>query len=496
MGSSRLSLARAAPALALLAPLWLHAAAQQATAQQATAQQAHPLFDAAPQTTRLPNGLTVVSVPWSTPGIVAYYTLVRVGSRDEVEPGHSGFAHLFEHMMFRGTEAMPGPVYEERVQAVGADNNAYTTRDFTLYTLTAPATALESLVEIEAERFQRLSYDEDVFRTETGAVQGEYAKSASGPFLPMWEALSELAFQRHTYGHTTMGYLRDICAMPTRFAYSRRFFQRFYTPDNTTLIVVGDVDHARLVSLVRERYGRWRGRRDQPRVQAEPEPTEGRSRHLPWDASTPPRAFLAYRTPSFDGGAARGAARAAAIREAAALELVKGLAFAEPSPLFQRLVVDERRLLELSAWERSFTRDPGLLVVTTVLAPGEGAPDFEGITEAIQAELGRIAAGEIEPEQIEAVRSNLRYSLLTDVETPSDVADLLGNFAAAGGSIAALDEYLAALAAVTPGEVAAVARRYLTPTRRFRVTLAERSEADGPTPTPAPLCPEPTGGAR
>src|SRR6478752_9480558 len=99
-------------------------------------------FASPPEVTRLDNGLTVVTVPWSSPGIVAYYTLVRVGARDEVEKGHSGFAHLFEHMMFRGTERFPEKVYEERIQDLGADNNAYTTQDFTLYTITGPSSAL------------------------------------------------------------------------------------------------------------------------------------------------------------------------------------------------------------------------------------------------------------------------------------------------------------------------------------------------------------------
>ncbi len=456
----------------------------------ATAQaQDHPVFgDAAPRITRLPNGLTVVSLRWNTPGIVAYYSLVRVGSRDEVEPGHSGFAHLFEHMMFRGTEAMPGDEYERRIQSFGADNNAYTTRDFTLYTVTAPSSVLEELMDVEAERFQRLSYDEDAFRTETGAVQGEYAKNASNPFLPMWEALSELSFTRHTYGHTTLGYLRDICRMPTRYEYSRRFFRRFYTPDNTTLIVVGDVDHDVLVTLARAKYGRWRGRRDRPRIPREPAPAAGARRHIPWDGATAPRFFVGYRTPAFDGGHRRGPARAAALRETAALEIVKGLAFAESAPLYQRLVVRDQKLLQLEAWTNDFHRDPALFVASGQLKPSDGAPDFDGVLSAIQQELGHIAAGRVPAERVDAVRSNLRYGLLASLETPADVADLLGSFIAAGGSVAALDEYLEALAAATPEDVARAAARYLTEGRRFVVTLAQRTEADGPPPEPTNPC--------
>jgi zinc protease len=160
-------------------------------------------------------------------------------------------------------------------------------------------------------------------------------------------------------------------------------------------------------------------------------------------------------------------------------------------------VVDERKLLELSSWTNDFTRDPGLFLVSAVLTPSEGAADFDAITGASQRELAQIAAGETPAERIDAVRSNLRYGMLTEVQTPSDVADLLASLAAAGGTMSALDEYLAALAAVTPEEIAQAARTYLVPERRFVVTLAERRESDGPRPENAGMCPEPTtGGAR
>ena len=127
------------------------------------------LFGGAPQVETLPNGMRVVMVPWASPGIVAYYTLVRAGSRDEVEAGHTGFAHFFEHMMFRGTSAHPAEEYAARLNAVGADGNAYTTNDYTCYTIVAPTTALSMLVELEADRFQNLRYEEAAFRTEAGA---------------------------------------------------------------------------------------------------------------------------------------------------------------------------------------------------------------------------------------------------------------------------------------------------------------------------------------
>ena len=132
--------------------------------------------------------------------------------------------------MFRGTENLPGEEYELALQAFGADTNAYTTSDYTVYTITAPSAALPTLVEVEADRFQNLSYDEEGYRTETGAVLGEYNTGASDPGSALWERISEMAFSEHTYGHTTLGYLRDICAMPEMLDYSWQFFDRYYTP--------------------------------------------------------------------------------------------------------------------------------------------------------------------------------------------------------------------------------------------------------------------------
>ncbi len=420
----------------------------------------------------LPNGLTVVTVPWNSPGIIAYYTLMRVGSRDEVEAHHTGFAHLFEHMMFRGTHRYPATVYDQTIQSFGADGNAYTTQDFTLFTITAPKSALAKIADLESDRFQHLYYDQGQFRTETGAVLGEYNKDAADPGMKMWEALSEISFAHHTYGHTTMGYLADVEAMPHYFAYSRSFFHRFYTPDDATVIVAGDVDHDQLLSLVRANYGHWHGHRAHPHIPKEPPPSGPKSRDVAWQGTSPPRILLAWRTPAFDGGAHDAAHRAAALRETAALDVIHGLAFSEPSPLYQQLVVDQQKVLALDSEAGDYNRDPGLFSVSATLKPGT---DPASIVSAIQAEVGRIAAGQVAAERIAAVQSHLRYGMIMGLETPADVADLLGRFIAVGGTVGTLDEYMNALAQVTPADVARVAGAYLTEKRRAVVTL---------TPTP------------
>jgi zinc protease len=188
----------------------------------------------------LKNGLRVLFVPMASPGLAAYYTAVRTGSRNEIEPGHTGFAHFFEHMMFRGTKANPN--FDGKMAEFGWHNNAFTSDDQTVYTDFGPASRLGDVIALEADRFRNLSYGEPAFRTEALAVLGEYNKGAAAPWLKLEETLVGTAFTKHTYRHTTLGYLADIQAMPGKYAYSKKFHQRFYRPDNCIVIVVGDYD--------------------------------------------------------------------------------------------------------------------------------------------------------------------------------------------------------------------------------------------------------------
>jgi zinc protease len=116
--------------------------------------------------TTLDNGLTMLSVAFDSPGIIAYYAVVRAGSRNEVEKGLSGFAHFFEHMMFQGTDAFPAQKYNDILKSLGADFNASTNEDATTYHMTIPATALATAMQIESDRFQNLKYDEPSFQKE------------------------------------------------------------------------------------------------------------------------------------------------------------------------------------------------------------------------------------------------------------------------------------------------------------------------------------------
>ncbi|MEP7169441.1 MAG: pitrilysin family protein, partial [Bacteroidota bacterium] len=229
---------------------------------------------------KLPNGLNVVTVPYTSPGVAAFYIVVRVGSREEVESGKTGFAHFFEHIMFRGTEKYPKEEYSAILKSIGASANANTSIDRTVYHITGNATKLETMFDLESDRFMHLKYSIQDFKTEAGAVKGEYTKNNSNPLSRLNEATVEKAFEMHTYKHTTMGFLKDIVDMPNQYDYSIQFFNRFYRPENTTIFVVGDVKPETANSLADKYFGIWEKGNFKPDIPKEPQQTEAKYVHI------------------------------------------------------------------------------------------------------------------------------------------------------------------------------------------------------------------------
>ncbi|MDD5306427.1 MAG: pitrilysin family protein [Deltaproteobacteria bacterium] len=414
-----------------------------------------------PGVDKLANGLTVVTIPWRSPGMAAYFTLVRAGSRDETDKGHTGFAHLFEHLMFRGTKRFPSAVYEAKMQELGADNNAFTWFDLTVYSVVAPSEGLPQIIEIEADRFRNLDFLESDFKTETGAVLGEYNMGSAHPELKMDEKLLSTAFTRHTYGHDTIGWLEDIKAMPGYFKYSKRFEKRFYAPDDMFVVVAGDFDRADVLKRIEAAYGDWKLKRAKTRVKLEPEQNEPRSAHVPWTGPTSPKMIMAYKIPAFKTNA-----------DSAALEIVSHLAFGESSPLFRKLVVEDQKVLSLEASNGIFaplSRDPFLFQVQATLKEGT---TFAEVQAAVDAAIAEVAEGKVPKERIEAVKSNARYGFLLSLETPKDAALTMVALLSATGDPSAVDGFGKALEQVTPEDVVRVAKTFLTEKRRTVVTMA------------------------
>jgi zinc protease len=422
----------------------------------------------------LENGLTVVTVPMPGSGVVAFYTLVRAGARDEVESGRSGYAHLFEHLMFRGTKTNSAHQYEQRMQAMGADNNAFTTNDFTLYVPVIPKESLADLVPIEADRFQHLDVAENAYKDETGAVNGELNKAMANPGWFMDEALRELAFTKHTYGHTTIGYQRDVVAMPKNYAYSKTFFARFYTPDDCTLWAVGDVDHAKVLELVRANYAGWKAKRAQPKIDAEPEQKEARQKALTWKGPTTPRITLGYKIPSASEN----------LRDVAALAVTATLVFGEPGELYQKVVVKDQKVIELgSDPDDALNKDPGLFRIDAKL---KASTSFDEVTSAVQGALDAVARGEAKAADIASARTHMISALTLAMQTPGSVAERLAYLMAVTGDVRGFERYTAELRKVTAEDIARVAKAYLVPARRNVVTLSPPAAKPGGDKAPDP----------
>ena len=404
----------------------------------------------------LPNGVRLVLVSYDSPGLVAYFTLMRVGSRNEPEAGRSGYAHFFEHMMFRGTPTHPAEDYNNTVTKLGLNTNAFTSLDMTVYHLYGPSKALPTIIDYEADRFQHLQYDEAQFKTEAGAILGEYAKSASNPEMMLDETIAATAFTQHTYRHTTIGFLDDVKAMPSGFDYSREFFRRYYTPDNTTVIVAGDFDKKETLAHLQKVYGEWKGKLDPATIPVEPPQKEPRQAHVAWKTPTLPRLYLGWHTPA-----------AGDVPATAEMEVLDGYLFGPTSALYQDLVLG-RQIVDsiVGSWDP--TADPSLF---GAIVRVKKADDLDTVEQAVMAEIAKVAAGNVDAKRLAAVRSHLKYRAILQLNTADRAALILATTTAQTGDLDYMNKLYARIDKVQAKELVAFAKRWLTDGNRTKVTL-------------------------
>lgn len=423
------------------------------------------IFDLPYRMEELDNGLKVIVVPTDFPDIVTIQIPVQTGSRNEVEEGKSGFAHFFEHMMFRGTEQYPAEKYLEILKKAGADQNAYTTDDYTNYHVTFTKDDLEKVIEIEADRFRNLSYSEEVFRTEALAVKGEYLKNYSNPLLKAYERIRNLAFDTHPYSHTTMGFLEDIEAMPDQLEYSRKFFDRWYRPEKTSVILVGDLDPEKTLELVKQYWGGWERGGYEADIPAEP-PLEGPVyEHIEWDNPTQPWLLMAFRGPAFDP----------AEKDMPAVDVLSSIYFSDSSELYAKLVLEDQSVDQLQV---NFPNrlDPNLLLVYARLTGASHAADVEA---AIHATLAEARSTLVPAQKLEDTKSRLRYSFTSNLDNAGDIGSMLASFVHIERTPETINELYRTYDSLTAEEVRAVANRYFTDDKRVTVTLSPEASLAG-----------------
>ena len=366
--------------------------------------------------------------------------------------------------MFRGTERYPTDAYNAVIKRMGADSNAFTTNDWTAYHIVASADALETIMEIESDRFLNLQYSEDGYRTEAGAILGEYNLNFSNPVALLQERLRARAFRFHPYGHTTLGLLADIQEMPNHYDYSLEFYDRYYRPNNSIIVVVGDVDRGELERLAEQYYGAWEPGDHEPLIPVEAPQTRPRSDSVTWPNPTLSFLMLGYHAPAFNDQTI----------DMPTLDVLSQLLFAETAPLYRKLYLEEQEVDALSGGALD-SRDAGLF---TIIARITDAERIEYVRDAIIAEIERLKVEPVDEQVLAETKSHMRYQFALGLDNPGGVARTLAHYLQLTADPETVNRVYRLYDAVTPDDIQHAAVTYFPETNRTEVTLTQAAESD------------------
>lgn len=398
---------------------------------------------------RLANGLTVIHQPDHRAPVVSYQTWFRVGSRHE-QPGKTGIAHLFEHLMFKETKNCPEGEFDRRIEALGGRVNAATWLDWTYYYEDVPTDGFETIVGLEADRMENMILGPEQLEAERSVVMNERKERVDNdPAGQLAEALWAAAYRTHPYGQPTIGWMDDIAGLTLDDCLD--FYARWYAPDNAVIVVAGDVETSRLLAQIEAAYGHLEPRHvAAPAAVAEPRQTEVRRLDLTLQLSAE-RLVMGYHAP------------AATDPAAAALEVLNEALFEGDSARLQRALVTEG---ELAAGFYAFVpafREPGLYEVSVDLRPGVAAEQAEDVLLDAFATVARDGLGERE---LEKAKNRLETRFYRQLQTVQQRASGLGYWAVTADDCALLFTAADRLRAVTADDVVAVAREVLRPEGR------------------------------
>jgi zinc protease len=412
----------------------------------------------------LANGLKVVSVQDNTSPTVAIHVWYNVGSKDDPQ-GRSGFAHMFEHMMFKATKNMPAEKMDRLTEDVGGFNNASTWDDFTNYYEVVPSNYLETLLWAEADRMINLNVDEKTFVSERDVVKEEFRQRIlANPYgMLMGQYLEKLSFTTHPYKRPGIGNLDELSAATPKDA--NEFYKTFYRPDNAYLIVVGDFDQKQFDSWVDKYFGKIAKPSGAiPRVTAvEPERTEEK-RHMMTAPNVPfPAVAITYLAPPSKS------ADVPALRIAETI-----LAGGESSRLYQEMVY-KQQLAQEAAFSADIRVDRGLLYFLAVASEGKTADELE---KSLLAELKKIQGAPVSAKELEKAKNQLVMRKLQELETNDGKAIAVERAVAYQGDPKAVNSDIKELQAVTAADVQRVMKKYFTDKNRVVIYYQQEGGSD------------------
>jgi len=405
----------------------------------------------------LDNGLTVIlSEDHSTP-IVHLQLVYRVGSKNE-RRGRTGFAHLFEHMMFKGSRNVMPDSHLTLISRVGGDGNAYTTEDETVFVETVPAQYLPLVLWLEADRMATLRIDETTFEAERQVVKEERRwRYEDSPFGLLSEILYDQAYAVHPYKHTTIGSMADLEAASVEDV--QGFFDTYYVPENATLVLVGDFESAEALALVKQYFDRvpkaeHRVPRDIPR---EPPQTGERRVTITENQNWPLPAVIVAHHITYDGHP-----------DAYPLHIAaKLLSDGQSSRIYRRLVYDDQ--LAVSAFGAgNIIEDPNLFYAVSIVQPGRTPEESEA---ALIGEFDRLKTELISDQELQRAKNQFARDYIIGRLTVEQKASHLSHAAVIHSDITTADGEFDIFMNITKEDVRRVARTYFNEENRLVLTI-------------------------
>ena len=417
------------------------------------------------ETYTLPNGLTVVLAEDHSAQVVAVDVWYDVGSRNE-RPGRSGFAHLFEHMMFQGSENVEKGAHMQLLERAGASFNGSTTEDRTNYFQAVPSNRLNLALWLEADRMRSLAITPENLDNQTEAVKEERRLRVDNP--PYARVIFEetyTAFDSTTcfpYAHSVIGSMADLDAADT--ADVQQFFDMYYAPNNATLVISGDFQPAEARRLVEQYFGGIERGPAPPPVQCEqPFDTGEQRRHVVDAKANLPAVFHVYRVPAYDDA------------DMAALELLSTiLGQGESSRLNRALARDAKAAAAAQALLNPFgpRRGPGIMLFFTIANQGVGT---DSLDKLLAAAIARVGAEGVTAQELTKAQNGVRANLILQRQTALNTAEALQTAKMFLGSADAVNGMLDRYMKVTVDDIKRVAAKYLRPDNSLILTVSSEN---------------------
>jgi zinc protease len=418
----------------------------------------------------LPNGLEVYTVEDHTTPIVAVQVWYHVGSKDDPQ-GRSGFAHLFEHMMFKGNEHMTPDAFDNLTENIGGENNAYTADDVTVYHETVPSNYLNPILWAEAERMSALALNEANFNSERDVVKEEYRQRIrANPYGEFYLDIEKKSFAVHPYKRPGIGSIEELDA--SKLPEVRAFHSTFYRPDNATLIVVGDFKPEELQDWVKKYFGAIpKPSTKMPRVTTKEPPRKADKRETSYSPRAPlPAIAVTYLGPSIRSS------------DSPALSLVAEiLAGGESSRLYQSMVYEQQVVQNVSC-DADMREDLGLLIFRLVLASGKSTAEAE---KSLNDQIEKVLKDGVTQAELDKAKNRFLTGKLLERETFHGKASALGQAVVVYGDATRVNTDLAKLQAVTTAQIKEVMNKYITGKKKVVLEyLPEAMKTASPPPAP------------